>query len=200
MSRSESNHRLLRRPPPYVRTLSLTLSAVNIIRSIESVVAGLGRTAGYLNLVLIVVIVVDIVLRALFSLTEAWVIELEWHLFALIFLLGIPYALQQDKHVRVDLFYERFSPANQRLVNLVGTLLLLLPWAAVLLYTGVGYALEAYRAGETSPNPNGIPYFFPIKAVIPLAAGLLLLQGIATLVRSWRREVPASSEPKATDG
>ncbi|MEO0733163.1 MAG: TRAP transporter small permease subunit, partial [Bacteroidota bacterium] len=144
-----------------------------LIDNIEALIARIGKTAGYLNLVLIVLIVVDVALRGLFSLTGAWVIEAEWHLFAIIFLLGIPYALQQDRHVRVDLFYERFSHKDKRLVNLVGTLIFLLPWAAVLLFTGWHYAAEAWFSGEGSPNPNGIPYFFPIKAMIPVAAGLL---------------------------
>lgn len=153
---------------------------MKFIRSIESFVAFIGKGAGYLNLLLIAVIVIDVSLRSLFSLTGAWVIELEWHLFAVIFLLGIPYALQQDKHVRVDLFYEKFRDRDKRLVNLVGTLIFLLPWALVLFYTGWHYAAEAFFPGETSPNPNGIPYFFPIKAMIPFAAGLLILQAIAT--------------------
>lgn len=153
---------------------------MKLIRNIESLVAFVGKAAGLLNLLLIALIVIDVSLRALFSLTGAWVIELEWHLFAVIFLLGIPYALQQDKHVRVDLFYERFSHSNKRLVNLIGTLFFLLPWAIVLLITGWHYAAEAFITGEGSPNPNGIPYFFPIKAMIPLAAGLLILQAVAT--------------------
>jgi TRAP-type mannitol/chloroaromatic compound transport system permease small subunit len=152
---------------------------------IESFIAWIGKAAGYLNLVLIFVIVVDVSLRALFDQTAAWVGELSWHLFAIIFLLGIPYALQQDRHVRVDLFYEGFSPANQRLVNLVGTLLFLLPWATVLLITGWSFAAEALASGEGSPNPNGITSFFPIKAMIPFAAALLILQGIASCVRAY---------------
>jgi len=156
---------------------------------IESIVAGIGKAAGYLNLLLIFVIVVDVSLRALFDQTAAWVGELSWHLFAVIFLLGIPYALQQDRHVRVDLFYERFSPEHQRLVNLVGTLLFLLPWAIVLLVTGWNFAAEALASGEGSPNPNGITTFFPIKAMIPFGAALLLLQGIASGVRAYTNQV-----------
>ena len=158
------------------------------VRYIEATVAWLGRAAGLLNLLLVFLVVADVLLRWFFSLTAAWVIELEWHLFSLIFLLGIPYALQQDRHVRVDLFYERFSERDKRTVNLVGTLVLLLPWTVVLGYTSLGYAAEAWRAGEGSPNPNGIPYYFPIKAVVPLAAGLLLLQGVAGVWRSYQRE------------
>ncbi|TXF88378.1 TRAP transporter small permease subunit [Neolewinella aurantiaca] len=157
---------------------------------IESIVATIGKAAGYLNLLLIFVIVVDVSLRAIFNQTAAWVGELSWHLFAMIFLLGIPYTLQQDRHVRVDLFYEKFSPANQRLVNLVGTLLFLLPWAIVLLFTGWNFAAEALASGEGSPNPNGITSFFPIKAMIPLTAALLILQGIASCVRAYSGQPP----------
>nr|WP_256534160.1 TRAP transporter small permease subunit [Lewinella sp. JB7] len=135
---------------------------------------------------MIAVVVTDVLLRWFFSLTSAWVIEFEWHLFALIFLLGIPYALQQDRHVRVDLFYDSFSARDRAWVNVVGTLVFLLPWAVVLFYTSWHYAAEAWTSGEGSPNPNGIPYFFPIKAVIPLAAALLFLQGIATAWRAAR--------------
>jgi TRAP-type mannitol/chloroaromatic compound transport system permease small subunit len=162
---------------------------MKLVVLIESFIAWVGKAAGYLNLVLIFVIVLDVTLRALFDQTAAWVGELSWHLFAIIFLLGIPYALQEDRHVRVDLFYERFSPANQRLVNLVGTVIFLLPWAIVLLVTGWNFAAEALASGEGSPNPNGIPSFFPIKAMIPFAAGLLLLQGIASCVRAYSENV-----------
>ena len=155
------------------------------LQTLEAFVAAVGKAASYLNLMLIAVIVIDVALRTLFSLTGAWVIELEWHLFAVIFLLGIPYAMQHDRHVRVDLFYENFRHPDKRLVNLLGTVIFLLPWAVVLLLTGWHYAAEAFATGEGSPNPNGIPYFFPIKAMIPFMAGLLLLQGIATGVKVY---------------
>ena len=158
------------------------------VQRIEGLVAAAGRAAGYLNLLLIALVVTDVVLRWSMSTTAAWVIELEWHLFSLIFLLGIPYALQQDRHVRVDLFYDRFGARDKRLVNVVGTVLFLLPWAAVLFVTSWRYAGEAWIAGEGSPNPNGIPYYFPIKAVVPLAAALLGMQGLATVVRSYRSQ------------
>lgn len=156
-----------------------------MIPAVEALIRWIGRTAGLLNLVLIALIVVDITLRAVFSTTAAWVIELEWQLFAVIFLLGIPYALQRDRHVRVDLFYERFPARDQRTVDLVGTLLFLLPWSVVLLVHSWDFAAEAWASGEGSPNPNGIPYYFPVKAMIPLAAFLLLLQGIASGLRAY---------------
>ena len=157
-----------------------------LVHHIEHIVSVLGRGAGLLNLVLIVLVVADVLLRWFFSITAAWVIELEWHLFSLIFLLGIPYAMQQDRHVRVDLFYERFGKRDKRLVDIIGTLIFLLPWSVVLFYTSWQYAADAWSAGEGSPNPNGIPYFFPIKAVVPFAAALLFLQGIAVIWKSYK--------------
>ena len=129
-----------------------------LIDNIENFVARIGKAAGYLNLILIVLIVVDVALRGLFSLTGAWVIEAEWHLFAIIFLLGIPYALQQDRHVRVDLFYERFSKRDKRLVNLVGTLIFLLkePKDDI---TAIDDLLEGFdqQASVHSPTPFLLP-------------------------------------------
>ncbi len=152
----------------------------------ESLIARIGTLAGWLNLPLIALMVLDVILRKLFSVTATWVIELEWHFFAVIFLLGIPYALQRDRHVRVDLFYEKFSPRERALVDLVGSLIFLIPWAAVLLYTGSHYALEAFSSGEGSPNPGGIPRFWPIKMMIPLMALLLLLQAVLEIVKAYK--------------
>ena len=162
---------------------------------VEGLVAAIGRGAGWLNVLLIAVVITDVFLRWFFSLTAAWVIELEWHLFALIFLLGIPYALQQDRHVRVDLFYDKFGTRDRATVNLVGTLLFLLPWAVVLLITSARYAYVSWLAGEGSPNPNGIPLYFPIKSVVPLAAALLILQACVEAwkaARQRRDETPGS--------
>ena len=152
----------------------------------ETLVRRVGRAAGYLNLALIGLMVADVALRKLFDLSANWVIELEWHLFALIFLLGIPYALQADRHVRVDLFYERFRTRDRALVDLVGGLLFLLPWAAVLAWMAGGYLAESFTSGEGSPNPGGIPLYWPIKSVIVVMAVLLFAQGLVNTVRSYR--------------
>ena len=152
----------------------------------ESLLARIGTWAGWLNLPLIALMVIDVLLRKCFAITATWVLELEWHLFAVIFLLGIPYALQQDRHVRVDLFYEKFAPRDRALVDLLGGLLFLLPWAAVLLYTGSRYAWSAFRSGEGSPNPGGIPLFWPIKLMIPFMALLLFIQGVLQISKAYR--------------
>lgn len=158
-----------------------------MLKKIDRVVAFFGRLAGGCTALLIVLIVADVLLRFALNITAVWVVELEWHLFALIFLFGAPYALQQNRHVRVDLFYEKFSVVDRAKVDFFGSLLFLLPWSALLFVTSALFLQSAWQAGEGSPNPGGLPTFVPIKAAIPFSALLLFLQGIAEAVRAYRR-------------
>ncbi len=144
----------------------------------------IGQAVSWLATVLVVLVCYDVVTRYLFSNTDAWIMELEWHLFALIFLLGAGYAFRHDRHVRVDLFYANFSPRDQALANLLGALLFLIPWSLVIASVSFDYAMISYRIGETSPDPGGLPALYPIKFSITLGAVLLLLQGIASLIDS----------------
>ncbi|MCB0568874.1 MAG: TRAP transporter small permease subunit [Phaeodactylibacter sp.] len=143
-----------------------------------------GRGVSWLTALLVVLVCFDVVTRYLFSDTSAWVMELEWHLFALIFLLGAGYAFRHDKHVRVDLFYARFTEREKALVNLLGALLFLIPWSLLVIYASYDYAMISYKIRETSPDPGGLPARYIIKFAIVLGATLLLLQGIASLIDS----------------
>jgi TRAP-type mannitol/chloroaromatic compound transport system permease small subunit len=162
-------------------------TAHRIVTTIDRLNEAVGRTVSWLTTVLVFLVCADVFFRYLLDRTANWVMELEWHLFAVIFLLGAAYTLRHDRHVRVDLFYERFSERDKALVDLVGSLLFLLPWSALLVWVSSAYAWEAFRSGETSPNPGGLPLFWPIKAMIPLGMFLLFLQGIAQALRAWLR-------------
>lgn len=144
-----------------------------------------GRAVSWLTTGLVVLVMGDVISRYLFNTTKAWTVELEWHLFALIFLLGAGYAFKHDRHVRVDLFYTRFSERDQAMVNLIGGLIFLVPWALLIIYSSWGYAMESYRISESSPDPGGLPALYPIKFCIPIGVGLLLLQGIANIIQSY---------------
>ncbi len=151
---------------------------------IGSLNEGVGRAVSWLTTVLVVLVCFDVITRYLANDTKAWIMELEWHLFALIFLLGAGFAFRHDRHVRVDLFYARFSRRDQALVNLLGGVLFLLPWAFTLIVVSLNYGLDAYRIGETSPDPGGLPARYLIKLAIPVGLTLLLLQGIANIIES----------------
>lgn len=147
-----------------------------------------GRGVSWLTLALVILVFANVCLRYLFNAPQAWLKELEWHLFALIFLLGAGYTLLHDRHVRVDLFYEKASSRDQHQINRWGTLILLLPWCAVLIYTGWDAAMSAYHLGQRSNEASGLSNLWLIQFAVPLGMLLLFLQGLALLVRKSKSD------------
>lgn len=156
----------------------------------------IGAVTAWLTTALVLLVGVDVIFRRLFHNTQTWIMELEWHLFALIFLLGAGFAFRHDKHVRVDLFYSKFSPKDKAWVNLIGGLLFLLPWCAVLMVFSWKFAADAFRIREISPDPGGLPARYLIKFSIVVGAFFLFLQGLASIAQSMLhlRGVPTDLE------
>lgn len=170
-----------------------------IANTIDRINEWVGRSTAWLTTALVVLVMVDVIARYLFNTSKAWTIELEWHLFALIFLFGAGYAMKHDRHVRVDLFYSRFSPRDKALVNLIGGVIFLIPWCLLIIYSAWGYALESYRIGEMSPDPGGLPALYLIKFAIVIGIFLLLLQGVAEVIRAYLTLQQTSPETKDLD-
>ncbi|MEM1120852.1 MAG: TRAP transporter small permease subunit [Bacteroidota bacterium] len=142
-----------------------------------------GRATAWLTTILMLLVCFNVAARYLFNNSIAWRTELEWHLFALIFLLGAGYALKHDKHVRVDLFYAKFSKKQQALVNFIGTLVFLLPWCSLIIFASYKYAYSSWMINEGSPD-NGLPARYLIKSAITIGFVLLFLQAISILLQS----------------
>ncbi len=158
-----------------------------IIRGLEAVSEGTGRVISWFTLALVLLVCVKLGLRAIgVSEGEQALSELEWHLFAWIFLLGSAYALKHDAHVRVDVFYARFSERGKAWVNLLGTLVFLLPLCTVIFLESWEFAQTSYEINERSPELNGLPYRFIVKGSIALGFGLLVIQGIAIVLTNIR--------------
>ncbi len=157
-----------------------------ITRLIETINSWIGKAVAWLTFLLVILICADVALRYLFSFSQAGFYELEWHLFAAIFLLGAAYTLRYDKHVRVDVFYSRFDQRTKAWVNLIGTCIFLLPFCFVIVYTSLAFVADSYAILESSPDPGGLPYRFIIKSTIPIGFSLLLLQGLAEILKSIR--------------
>jgi len=143
-----------------------------------------GKSAAWLTLALVLLVGLDVIYRRLLNDTQTWIMELEWHFFALIFLLGAGYAFKHDRHVRVDLFYSKFNAREKAWVNLAGGVVFLLPWCALLVVYALKFSYDAFRIHESSPDPGGLPARYLIKFSIALGAFLLLLQGIASVIES----------------
>ncbi|WP_369600408.1 TRAP transporter small permease subunit [Hahella sp. SMD15-11] len=128
----------------------------------------------------------DVVMRYAFNEVSIGMQELEWHLFSAVFLLGIPYALRVDGHVRVDVFYDRWTDRTKAWVNILGALGFLLPFAALIYWYGTGFVHEAWVLQEGSGDPGGLPYRYLVKALIPASAAFTALAGLGMITQALR--------------
>ncbi len=120
----------------------------------------------------------DVVSRYAFNEVSIGMQEMEWHLYSVVFLLGIPYALRTDGHVRVDVFYTNWGDKAKAWVNLVGALIFVLPFAYLIGTYGYAFALDAYSMGEGSGDPGGLPHRWIIKSIIPVTAFFIATSGL----------------------
>jgi TRAP-type mannitol/chloroaromatic compound transport system permease small subunit len=109
-------------------------------------------------------------------------IEMQWYLFSVIFLMGAAYGLHRDVHVRVDVMYERLSKKGRAWIDLLGTVVFLIPFSILMLYVSYPAVRASFAVRETSPDPGGLPRW-PIKALIIVSFVLLLLQAVSQLVK-----------------
>jgi TRAP-type mannitol/chloroaromatic compound transport system permease small subunit len=145
-----------------------------------------GVAASWLTTILVVIIFIDVVRRYLFNSTAVWMLDLEWHLFAAVFLLGAAYTLGEDKHVRVDVFYNNFSDKKKAWINIIGTVFLLIPWALLIVTKSFNYAMNSWYIREGSAEPDGLDARYIIKFVIVIGFILLLIQAISILYKNIR--------------
>lgn len=146
----------------------------------------LGTVSAILFILMLVNVFIDVVMRYVFNDVSIGMQEMEWHLFAAMFMLGVPYTLKTGGHVRVDLIYEGRSDRTKAIIDIMGGFILLLPFCLLVGYYGIGFAQEAYELGETSGDPGGLPYRWIIKAVIPFAFFATAIAGLGLILKSIR--------------
>lgn len=146
----------------------------------------IGRATSWLVILMVLVITYDVAMRYLFQSGSVALQELEWHLFALIFLLGSGYTLKQDGHVRVDILYKsRFvSEKSRAWINLTGTFLLLFPFCLLIIFNSFSFVEASYLHNEHSPDPGGLSSRWLLKLMIPVGFGLIFIQGISLAIHS----------------
>lgn len=164
-----------------------------IISKFEAITLLTGRvTAGFSLLIMLFTFVV-VVMRYGFNTGElqifGWKLssiaidETVIYLHAALFMLASAATLKDDAHVRVDVFYRKFSSKNKSLVNIFGTLALLYPMCGVILWSSLDYVKISWQMNEHSQESEGLPYLFLLKGMIPAMAILLMLQGLFDIVR-----------------
>lgn len=153
---------------------------------LEKIIKKIGDTCSWLSFILVILISLDVFLRYIFNFSSASLYELEWHMFAVIFMIGSSLTLQKDEHVRVDVFYNKFSDKGKNIINLIGNIIFLLPFSLVIFYTSIPFVEDSFRVLESSPDPGGLPFRFFIKAIIPISFLLLALQGILNVYKNLK--------------
>lgn len=151
-------------------------------RGMDVVINGVGFLVAILMILMIFNVFYDVVMRYLFNDVSIGMQELEWHLFAAMFLLGIGYTLKENAHVRVDVIYENLSDRKKALINIAGTLVFLIPFSLLIAYYGYDYFMESYQLGEKSGDPGGLHFRWIIKGIIPLSFVFNIFCGLYVIV------------------
>lgn len=154
------------------------------IQLVDSMNEKIGKAIAWLTLLLVLVVCFDVVSRYVFKSSSVGVQELEWHLFAVIFLMGGAYTLKHEKHVRVDIIFSRLTKKKQAVINLIGTILFLIPFCLLIINSSIDFFWNSFIIGESSPDPGGLPARFILKAVLPVSFVFILLQGLSLLFKS----------------
>ena len=166
-------------------TFPVRLPTTRLSRAVDRALSTIGRTASWLWVVLLAVIIVNVTLRYLFREGRIELEELQWHINALAFMLAIAYAYRVDAHIRIDLVSNRLRPRAQAWVEFYGTLLFLVPFIAAVLAFSWDFVAHSWAASEISASPGGLPFRWFLKGALPAAFLLLLAAVLSRLSRLW---------------
>jgi len=128
-----------------------------------------------------------VIARYIFNVGAIPIQESIVYLHGTVFMLGIAYTLQHSGHVRVDILYQRLSIRGKTTVDLLGTVFFLFPVAIFMLWSSLDFVSFSWSLKETSAEPGGLPFVYVLKTLIPVMAILLLIQGMAELLKNIKK-------------
>lgn len=170
---------------PDAESLFIKIVMKSYIQIIDRLNEKIGKTISWLTIILVLVTCYDVIVRYIFRESSVAFQEIEWHLFAILFLMGGAYTLKTDDHVRVDIFYTKFSVEKKALVDFIGSIIFLIPFCLIAIYSSKDFVVNSFLIKETSPDAGGLPARYILKSFIPISFFLLLLQGIALCFKSY---------------
>ena len=168
---------------------------IPIVAFLNSIVRRIAETTAWLNVVLIGVIILQVVMRYGFNKGLVPLEELMWHLYAVAFMFGMAYAVTNDSHIRVDVMHMALPKRAQHVFEILGILLLLMPFLWIVFDHSLDWTLQAYRVNESSANPTGLPYRWIIKSVVPITMFLIFIAAVARLIQEISLLVHHGKEP-----
>ena len=164
---------------PHQERLPQTRVSMTISRALQTMADALS----WVWLVLIAVVVVNVTMRYAFGQGRVEFEEIQWHLYAAGFLLGLSACMDSDDHIRVDVLHERMSLRAQAWIELYGLLLLFFPFVVAVLLFSLPFVQYSFTIAEISDSPGGLPYRWAIKGVLTIGMVLLLIAGLGRLLR-----------------
>lgn len=151
-------------------------------RLIDALNERVGRIVLWLVLASVLISAGNAVVRKVLGISSnAW-LEIQWYLYAAVFMLVAGYTLKHNEHVRIDVIVSRFSPRTRNWIDVFGILAFLTPWVVLMVWLGWPYFLQAWRSGEVSSNFGGL-IRWPVYILIPVGYALLGLQGLSELIK-----------------
>ena len=173
---------------------------LKISKKIDHIQGGLGKFCAGLIFVMTILGALNAILRYVgkyigMTLTSNALLEAQWYIFGATFLLAAPWTLLHNRHVRVDILYGQLKKRGQVWIDLIGTLIFLIPFCLYGIYASKDFVLTSWEIGEWSSDAGGLPRY-PIKSLIPLGFLLLFLQGLSSLIKNiaFLRDKPCSEE------
>ena len=144
----------------------------------------IGSSVRWLVLVAVVVSAVNAIVRKAFNYSSNGFLEVQWYLFAAVFLLAAGYTLLNQEHVKIDVISGRFSKTTQIWIDIIGIVVFLLPFVIVVIELSIPLVVKAYTSGEMSSNAGGL-IRWPVFALLPLGFFFLGLQGVSELIKRF---------------
>ena len=155
---------------------------LRLSRLIDWINERVGRSVMWLVLIAVVISAGNALVRKLFNTSSNALLEIQWYLFAAIFMLAAGYTFLRNEHVRIDILTSRLSPRGQNIVDVIGILFFLLPMAVLILWLSWPIVVNSVQSGEMSQNPGGL-IRWPVKMLLPAGLALLVLQAISELIK-----------------
>lgn len=149
---------------------------------LETIIETIGRWIAWTCLFLVMLVATNVIFRYFLHIGPVSLQELEWHLMSPIALIGMSYCMFHQEHVRVDIFYEKYSPTTRNLVDLAAAIATVVI-SIIIIDLSLGFIAQSYASGEISPDPGGLHYRWLLKSFIPFGFLLLALQGLAQVLR-----------------
>jgi len=159
------------------------MNVQSFLHTIDGVSTWVGKAAAWLIIALMTVVCVEVFKRYIMNMPTAWIFDLDNMLYGSLFMLCGAYTLAQNAHVRGDFLYSSMRPRTQATLDLALYIVFFIPGIAALIYAGYGYAADSWHIAEHSNVTADGPPVYHFKSVIPIAGALVMLQGVAEIVR-----------------